>query len=92
MFNTDYVLHLNHMDNSKQNLTLVVEEELLRQARKVAIDRRTSVNELVREYLSALVEDPSRRRFARARLRHALANGLVRVGDRTWSREDLYER
>ena len=80
------------MERAKQNLTLVIEEELLREARKVAIDRRTSVNELVREYLTALVDDPSRRRLARARLRDALAKGLVRVGDRTWSREDLYER
>jgi hypothetical protein len=41
-----------------------------------------SVNQLVREYLAALVEQPSRRRQARARLRKAFETGLVNVGDR----------
>ena len=75
-----------------QNVTLVVDEELLLAARRVALDRRTSVNQLVREYLAALVEEPSRRRLARARLKRAFETGLVDVGDRTWSRNDLYDR
>ena len=69
-------------------MTLVVEEDLLLAARKVALDRRTSVNQLVRVYLSTLVEEPSRRRLARARLRKAFKTGLVEVGNRTWSRND----
>ena len=73
-------------------MTLVVEEDLLLAARKVALDQRTSVNQLVREYLSALVEEPSRRRLARARLREASETGLVEIGDRTWSRDELYDR
>ena len=80
------------MEKAKQNVTLVVEEELLLAARKVALDRRTSVNQLVLEYLVALVEEPSRRRLARARLREAFETGLVSVGDRTWSRDDLHDR
>ena len=80
------------MERARQNVTLVVEEDLLLAARKVALDRRTSVNQLVREYLVALVEEPSQRRLARARLKKALAKGLVEVGDRNWSRDDLYDR
>jgi len=44
----------------------------------------------VREYLAGLVEEPSRRRLARARLRKAFETGLVEVGERKWSRDDLY--
>ncbi len=83
---------------SKHNVTLAVDEELLLAARKVALDQRTSVNQLVRDYLIALVDGPGRRRLARARLRRAfqtglvLQTGLVHVGDRTWSRQDLYDR
>ena len=80
------------MENTRQNVTLVVDEALLLAARKVALDQRTSVNQLVREYLSALVEEPSRRRLARARLSKAFETGLVEVGDRNWSRDDLYAR
>lgn len=80
------------MEKARQNVTLVVEEELLLAARKVALDQRTSVNQLVREYLAALVEEPSRRRFARARLKQAFETGLIEAGKRKWSREDLYDR
>jgi hypothetical protein len=76
----------------KQNVTLVIEESLLLAARKVALDRGTSVNQLFREYLRALIEEPGRRRLARARLRKAFETGLVEVGERNWSRNDLYER
>jgi len=80
------------MEGIRQNVTLVIEEDLLRAARKIALDQRTSVNQLVREYLAALVEEPSRRRIARARLRKSFETGLVEVGDRSWSRDELYER
>ncbi len=74
------------MAKPRQNVTLVVEEDLLLAARKVALDRRTSVNQLVREYLAALVEEPSRRRLARTRLRTAFKTGLVGVGKRKLGR------
>lgn len=80
------------MEKAKQNVTLVVEKDLLLAARKIALGQRTSVNQLVREYLTALVEEPSRRRLARARLKQAFETGLVEVGERTWSRDDLHER
>jgi len=80
------------VEKNPHNVTLVIEEDLLLAARKVALDRRTSVNQLVREYLAALVEEPSRRRLARTRLRKAFETGLVTVGDRNWRRDDLYDR
>jgi hypothetical protein len=80
------------VEKAKQNLTLAVEEDLLLAARKIALDQRTSVNQLVREFLTALVEEPSRRRLARAHLKQAFETGLVEVGEPTWSRDDLYER
>jgi hypothetical protein len=80
------------MGKARQTVTLVVDEDLLLAARKVALDQRTSVNQLVREYLAALVEEPSRRRVARARLRRAFETGIVGVVDRNWSRDDLYDR
>jgi hypothetical protein len=80
------------MESSKQNLTLVIDEDLLLAARKVALDQGTSVNQLVREFLAGLVEEPSRRQIARARLMKMMETGIVEVGDITWSRDDLYER
>jgi hypothetical protein len=74
------------------NLTLAVDEELLRASRKVAIDRNTTVNRLVRDYLEQLVNGEERRRRALARLSEYMDSGLYRVGPRDWSRDDLHER
>jgi hypothetical protein len=80
------------VSTNKQNVTLVVEKELLLEARKVALTQRTSVAQLVREYLARIVEEPSHRRVARARLKAAFEKGLVEVGPKTWSRDELYDR
>lgn len=70
------------------NLTLVVDDQVLREARKLAIDRGTSVNQMVREFLETTVQQSTARRQARKRL---LSLSLP-VGPITWKREDLYER
>ncbi len=81
-----------HMEKNQQNLTLVVDADLLLAARKVALEQRTSANQLVRDYLAKLVEESSQRRVARTRLSKAFASGLIEMGDRTWTRDELYER
>jgi hypothetical protein len=63
----------------------------LAEASSGALDRRTSVNQLVRDYLASLVEETGRKRLARARLTAAFAAGLIEVGDRHWKCDDLYE-
>ena len=56
---TDYV---------SKNLTLALDEDLLRAARKVALDRNTSVNQLVRDLLAQMVSETDRHKDARERL------------------------
>ena len=80
------------MKDHEQNLTVVVDEKVLLAARKLALEQRTSVNQLVRDFLTGLVEESGRKRLARARLRRTFETGLVTVGDRSWSRDDLYAR
>ena len=75
-----------------RNLTLAIEDELLLEARKIALERRTTVNRMVREYLATLVDRESRVRKARSNLNKAFQRGIVEVGQRTWRREDLHER
>jgi hypothetical protein len=53
---------------------------------------KTGQNQLVREFPAELVEEPSRRRVAGAQLTQAFEAGLVDIGDRKWSRDDLYDR
>lgn len=74
------------------NLTLALDEDLLRQARKAALDRDTTVNALVRGYLADLVQQRDQRQAALARLSRAMKSERLEVGARTWKRADLYER
>ncbi len=75
-----------------RNLTLVIDEDLLRKARLVALNRDTSVNQLVRDYLTNLVHKQDLRRVALARLKRQMADNRVRVDGIGWTREELHER
>lgn len=79
------------------NLTLSIDKEVLRLARIRALERSTSVNALVRDYLEDLADDPG----ARSRERRAWDAFLERARQsesgsgpegRTWTREELYDR
>jgi len=52
----------------------------------VALDGNTSVNQLVRDYLTRLVHETSQRRSAMAQLSEIFRTTRVKVGRRTWSR------
>lgn len=80
------------MKRAKHNLTLAVDGDLLRAARKVALEQGTSVNRLVSEYLTVLVGDGGRRRMAAARLKKVLVNSVVEAGEHNWTRDQLYDR
>lgn len=75
-----------------RNLTLAIEDEVLESARKLARERGTTLNQLVRDHLADLVAREGRRRAAAERLKRAMREELVEVGPRTWTRDDLYER
>jgi hypothetical protein len=75
------------------NLTLSIDAELLKRARIRALERDTSVNVLVREYLEGLVArgeglEPMDVFLALTESVHAGSG----PGGRTWTRDELYER
>jgi hypothetical protein len=80
------------MTMKRLNVTLVVEEDLLREAREVAARRRTSVNEMVREFLKHVVNQESRRLAALERIQPLLDRPAVHLGGPRPSRDDLHER
>ena len=67
-------------------------KNLLRAARNVALDRNTSVNQLVRDFLAGLVRETGRQQSAMAELDEMFRTSRVRVGRRTWTRQDLHRR
>ncbi|MEO8656992.1 MAG: DUF6364 family protein [Bryobacteraceae bacterium] len=75
-----------------KNITLSVEEEILAAVRRYTAEHNTTVNALVREYLTNLASHHDRARRARARLRQLSKQSQGQLGDKTWTREDLHER
>lgn len=73
------------------NLTLSLEDSLLQQAREAALRDHTSVNALVRDYLSRYV-DAKRRRFEALDTLDAIAARSDSRSDKNWSRDELHER
>ena len=81
------------MDMTKANLTLSVEEQVLRRARVRAAERGTSVNALVRDYLGRLAgEDPGRSAAMNILSLAAQSKASSGPAGRTWTRDDLYDR
>jgi len=75
-----------------KNITLSVDDDVLAAVRRHAAERNSTVNALVREYLTNLAQHQDRARRARARLRQLSKQSQGRLGKKTWSREDLHER
>jgi hypothetical protein len=75
------------------NLTLTIDDELLKLARIRALEQDTSVNALVREYLEGLAGQAKTPDAIRVVLDLAKRSDAGSGPDgRTWTREELYER
>ncbi|HEY3938254.1 MAG TPA: DUF6364 family protein [Bryobacteraceae bacterium] len=75
-----------------RNITLSVDETVLAIVRRYAAERNSSVNALVRDYLTNLAAQEDQVKHARARLRELSAGATGRLGKKTWTRDDLHDR
>ena len=75
-----------------KNLTLTIDEELIRAARKVALDRNTSVNNLVRQFLESVVSEAGEQRAALTNIEELFREKPFVLGKKNWKRAELHER
>lgn len=75
-----------------KNITLSVDEDVLAAVRRHAAERNSTVNALVREYLTNLAAHDDRAKRARERLRQLSKKSQAQLGKKTWSRENLHDR
>ena len=73
------------------NLTITIDEEILKQARLRALREGTSVNRLLRERLEGYVRDDRRRRKAIRDLLRLSRSARSGSGGRRVRREDVYD-
>jgi len=73
------------------NLTITVDDDLLRRARARAVEQGTSVNAVLREELSRYVESSGGDRAADAFVTLAQTSaGSSGPGGRSWTRDELH--
>jgi Family of unknown function (DUF6364) len=75
---------------ARRNLTVQLDEEIIRKAKILAAERGTSVSGLVARELEHLVARNARYEEAMRRAVKLMAQS-VEHGGRSWRREDLYE-
>jgi post-segregation antitoxin (ccd killing protein) len=76
-----------------RNITLTMPADLVRRARVLAAERDTSVSALVVELLQQHVEEATEEDSLWAIEEAAMASGIgMRVGEITWTRDELHER
>jgi hypothetical protein len=75
-----------------KNITLSVDEKVLAVVRRHAADQNSSVNALVRDYLTNLATQEDRANCARARLRELSSQSPGRLGTKSWTRDNLHDR
>ena len=75
------------------NITLSIDEEIVKKVRKIAVDRDTTLTAMVRDYLTTVADsDAVDRKEQAARLRRSSERLSRDMGPRTWTRDDLYDR
>ena len=80
--------------NARQNVTISLPVDLLRDARHLAVDRGLSLSSYLAVLLQEQVEATRAYRLARERQLRLLAGGipLATDGNVSWSRDELHER
>jgi len=74
------------------NITLSVDDKVLAIVRRRAAEQNSSVNALVREYLTNLATQDERASRARLRIRELSSASRGRLGKKAWTRDDLHDR
>lgn len=76
------------------NVTLSLDDELVKTARKIAVERDTTLTGMIRDYLEqvAAEAESGRKRRERRAAERSFEQLKVNVGKRTWTRSDLHDR
>ena len=76
----------------KQNITLSIDKELIKNARVLAAQRQTSISRMLSEELQKLIEDSNKYEMAKKQALNCINRGFHLGGEITVSREELHER
>ena len=77
------------------NVTLTLDDDLVRKVRRIALERDTTLAGMVRGYLEQVAAEDAmfgRKRSEQEALDRTFKRIQLRVGKRSWKRAELYDR
>ncbi|MCD6225372.1 MAG: hypothetical protein J7K32_07650 [Deltaproteobacteria bacterium] len=75
------------------NITLSVNDDIIKKVRKIAIDKNTTLTALVRDFLTTIAkQDVQHRKKAAEKIGESFKTKSRNMGVREWTREALHER
>lgn len=74
------------------NLTLKIDDDILKKARRLASRRETSINAIVRRSLEEFVSSDLSLQAAISGLDSFYRRCSARIGNKSWTRDEIHER
>ncbi len=72
---------------------MTIDQNLLKKARRMAVEKNTSLTALIRSFLEKMAERQDlKREETIVKLKNYFNDKKVKIGGKKWRREDLYER
>lgn len=76
-----------------KNITMSIDENLLKKAKKAAIDKNSTLTAMIRKYLEHLSEtEENKKQQVISELKSIYNNTKIEIGKINWKREDIHER
>ncbi|WP_369334479.1 DUF6364 family protein [Candidatus Thiosymbion oneisti] len=75
-----------------KNLTLSIDDQVLSMVAMYAAKNNSSVNSLIQKYFIEIANRESTVQKARLKIRELSVQTGARIGSKSWTRDDLYER
>jgi predicted transcriptional regulator len=80
------------LEANMANITLKIDDTLLERARKIAVKKNTTLNSVVRKMIHDFIKSDTESQEALSGLKDFYQRCDAKIGNKTWTREDLHER
>lgn len=74
------------------NITLKIDDDLLKKARHIAAEKKVSINAIIREKIEEFVSQDTRKETSLMGLDSFYNRCNAKIGAKTWTRDEIHER